>query len=183
MLDIRDFGAVGDGVADDAASMQAALDACAGAGGEVFIPSGTYRITRSLLPHSNTLVMGGGYASAIMITDTGWDTLDHAEPPPRDNVNKGAITLAGEDPWGNPSRYLDNVRITNLRIFGGLNTKYEPTESDPFRYCPSFVFLQHCNRCRIDNCWFEDGHYSSIFVEGGRGKEVARRSGRIPSTN
>ncbi|MDT0381441.1 right-handed parallel beta-helix repeat-containing protein [Streptomyces sp. DSM 42041] len=41
----RDYGAAGDGVADDANAVQAALDQCVGAGGgQVLVPPGTYRL-------------------------------------------------------------------------------------------------------------------------------------------
>jgi len=51
LLNARDFGAKGDGVADDTAALQAALVALSqpGAPGELWIPAGTYRITRTLL--------------------------------------------------------------------------------------------------------------------------------------
>lgn len=42
MIDVRRYGAAGDGVADDAPAVQAALDA--GAGGWVFVPAGVYRL-------------------------------------------------------------------------------------------------------------------------------------------
>lgn len=41
---VKDFGAVGDGVADDTAAIQAALDA----GGEVYFPAGRYKVTSQL---------------------------------------------------------------------------------------------------------------------------------------
>jgi hypothetical protein len=50
-LNARDFGAVGDGVADDTGAVQQAIHA-AGAragGGELRLPAGTYRITRTLV--------------------------------------------------------------------------------------------------------------------------------------
>jgi hypothetical protein len=44
-LNLRDFGAVGDGVADDGPALQAALDAlAAGGGGSLFVPEGHYAI-------------------------------------------------------------------------------------------------------------------------------------------
>lgn len=44
-LDVRSFGAHGDGVTDDSAALQAALDAArAAGGGEVFLPAGTYLV-------------------------------------------------------------------------------------------------------------------------------------------
>jgi len=46
------FGAVGDGVADDTAALQAGIDASTGVGGDsrvLYIPNGTYRVTNTLV--------------------------------------------------------------------------------------------------------------------------------------
>jgi hypothetical protein len=45
MIDVRDYGATGDGTTDDRAAIQAALDA----GGWVYIPEGTYALTSGVL--------------------------------------------------------------------------------------------------------------------------------------
>ncbi|GAB3093684.1 right-handed parallel beta-helix repeat-containing protein [Lysobacter terrae] len=44
MLDVRTYGAVGDGVHDDTAAVQAAINALPVDGGTVFVPAGTYMI-------------------------------------------------------------------------------------------------------------------------------------------
>lgn len=46
---VLDFGAKGDGVTNDAAAIQAAIDAMASVGGELFFPPGTYKITSPLV--------------------------------------------------------------------------------------------------------------------------------------
>jgi len=50
MLDAGEYGAKGDGVADDTEPLQRALDAQCGrrVGGQIFFPAGTYRITKPL---------------------------------------------------------------------------------------------------------------------------------------
>lgn len=48
---IKNWGAVGDGIADDTAALQAALDSGAGA---LYIPTGLYRVTATLRVRSNT---------------------------------------------------------------------------------------------------------------------------------
>jgi len=44
LVDVRDKGAKGDGSSDDTAAIQAAIDAVAGTGGTVLVPSGTYLV-------------------------------------------------------------------------------------------------------------------------------------------
>ena len=44
---VMEYGAVGNGIADDTAAVQAAIDACALAGGGVvYFPPGTYAVTQ-----------------------------------------------------------------------------------------------------------------------------------------
>jgi hypothetical protein len=62
---VRDYGAVGDGKADDTAAIQAAIDA-APAGDVVAIPRGKYRITGTLVvPKTLALVGAMAYTQAV----------------------------------------------------------------------------------------------------------------------
>lgn len=51
VVNVKDFGAVGDGVTDDTAAIQAAIDnvVARAAGGRIVIPSGTYKVNGALL--------------------------------------------------------------------------------------------------------------------------------------
>ena len=65
-VSVKDFGAVGDGVADDTAAIQAALtNAFNNGGGNVFVPSGEYITTSPLIIRSNVSFFGEGAASII----------------------------------------------------------------------------------------------------------------------
>src|SRR5690349_6913717 len=50
---VKAFGAVGDGVTDDTAAIQAALNAVPGIGGVVYVPAGTYLLTSGLAVPTN----------------------------------------------------------------------------------------------------------------------------------
>lgn len=136
---VRDYGAVGDGVTDDLAAIQAALNAVPAAGGTVVFDDGkTYLISNSILPDSNTTLMGGGYNTVIKIPDAAWTM---AAP-----YRMGVINIA----------YESNIRITNLRIRGtklGIDLDHHP----------KLVYLDHFQDVIVDHCWLENSNYEGIW--------------------
>jgi|SRR5271157_847873 len=65
-VNVRAFGARGDGVSDDTAAVQAAFDAVDGGSGAVFFPPGVYSVSSTLPVPSNTRLYGAGYSSTIL---------------------------------------------------------------------------------------------------------------------
>jgi len=61
MVSVKDFGAVGDGVTDDTAAIQAAIDA----GGNIFIPSGVYKVSQLTLK-TGVYISGAGYDITVI---------------------------------------------------------------------------------------------------------------------
>ncbi|WP_164662040.1 glycosyl hydrolase family 28-related protein [Tropicibacter sp. Alg240-R139] len=55
---VRAFGALGDGVVDDTAAIQAAIDT----GSDVFFPKGTYRVSGLVMPNNDQRLVGAGSA-------------------------------------------------------------------------------------------------------------------------
>lgn len=111
------YGAVGDGLADDTAAIQAAIDA-AGYGGVVYFPQGVYQVSQPLdLPrgvvlqgtHSNLMVGPGMVASE-------WACYIQAA----ETFTAGSmITIVGDDDGDHPA-INGEQRIQNLMFDGSL---------------------------------------------------------------
>lgn len=67
-VDVRAYGAVGDGVTDDTAAIQSAIDSSS-AGTILYFPPGTYAITAQILINKSFTIAGAGAASVLKFKD------------------------------------------------------------------------------------------------------------------
>lgn len=134
----KTYGAVGDGVTNDTAAVQAAVSAAAG--NTVFFPPGDYLITAAIDVPANTCVMGCGYGSRILCPGVGWllGTTD----------NYGLLNV----------KDVNNVRITNIRLYG---TKLADNANSP-----KLVYFENCEDLTIDHCWLENSGWEGIWSGG-----------------
>ena len=65
-VSVKDFGAVGDGVADDRAAIQRCLDYCNSTGKCVLIPNGTYKVLDSLILYDYQVIRGQGWRKTMI---------------------------------------------------------------------------------------------------------------------
>lgn len=65
-ISAKDKGAVGDGVVDDTAAIQAAINALSAAGGVVTLPAGNYKLTDALTLRSNLALLGDGDGATVV---------------------------------------------------------------------------------------------------------------------
>ena len=88
IVSVKDFGATGDGSTDDSTAIQAAINAARGSS-KVFIPKGTYIVTKTIEIPSNSHLVGDGKSTVIkMKDDIGRDTTLM-------RTGKRAVTITG----------------------------------------------------------------------------------------
>jgi hypothetical protein len=134
-VSVMDFGAVGDNVANDTAAIQAAIDYAAPLGKMVFIPSGTYKITKLTLPQqaggieivgearcdANSLSSGNYVGTVLISADTTGDIISADGGVSYENRNVKISNLSLRCATSGYAIYLKNcleqTQLTNLTIF------------------------------------------------------------------
>lgn len=154
------FGAAGDGVNDDTSAIQAALNAKK-AGGTVYFPAGTYKITQSLFFYSNQ----------ALIFDQGATLLQGAA------INNLMMNYSTEAIGGYDA--TDNVLISGATFDGGgftqdntllgiCHSKNITIENCRFRNAYGIWHNLEINSSKnvlIDGCWFEGSRKNGINAE------------------
>ena len=153
-VNVLDFGALGDGVTDDTAAIQAALDASL----TVHVPTGTYLVSTTLTFPSNQIIYGTGRQSIIKSTNTSGGIC----------MQTDAIAL------GN----LDNLTIRNLRITGAGSSSGGGAGlwlNDASRwYLEDVLIDQHGGIGLIvqDWAWIGEAHHCGFVNNGSHGVQT-----------
>ena len=180
VLDVRRFGARGDGSSDDHAAIQAALDeADSLGGGRVLLMRGTYNISSHLRFGSNTVISGSGRGAttiylmdgsntdAIRSKNNRWDDDFIENVVIRDLTTNGNREGQASDRT-NPEEYegqwtagvrpvkCRNVLIENVEGVDWNGYSFEP------QYCEHVLILN----CHSNNAQ-DDGYSISDYGSGG----------------
>lgn len=147
--------AKGDGTTDDTAAIQAAIDQVAskGEGGIVFLPSGRYRITRTLLIRAAVRVFGVGATRPVLVLG--------ANTPGFQSGVANMVVFTGDDqyrvgkvpvPVVSAVPYSDNVRDANSATFYSAlaNVDFEIGDGNPAAAAVRFRTAQHTFLSHID---------------------------------
>jgi hypothetical protein len=173
--------AVGDGVADDTDAIQAAIDQAAksGAGGVVWLPSGRYRLTHSLLIRPAVRVFGVGPTRPVLML------ADHTP-----GFGKGVVTMViftGDDqyavgpvpvpvPTALPA--TPPVRDANSATFYSAlsNVDFEIGDGNPAAACVRMRIAQHAFISHID---FRLGSgFAGVYQAGNEAEDLNFHGGR-----
>jgi hypothetical protein len=185
---VTDSGAVGNGAANDAAAIQAAIDASTAAGGGiVHVPPGVYNVGTNLLLKANVILRGAGrFATRIVYTGAtgsstlfvngvaGWGVQDLALQAPT-NVDFCVPLQVTTS---------TNGRISNIRTVGGTHAGVQISTSC-YRIQCSELFItgvQHnaastggvglwlfkdITDCQFDNVYIESTHGQGLSLDAG----------------
>lgn len=135
-INVKKCGAIGDGVTDDTAAIQSALDAAAVIGGCVFVPVGTYIIGTTLEISDDTDFSGSGWGSVLKAKST---------------LSGAILTNKSHDP--NWNQY---ITISDLYFNGNKASRANG-------YCMYFNNLQWS---RITNVKIENSPEHGIYLDG-----------------
>jgi parallel beta-helix repeat protein len=181
-VSVKDFGAVGDGVADDTAAIQDAIDAA----NSVYIPFGSYLVTAQIDLKSDLTINAD--VGAKLVLDTGitpyvlrGDTVN--------NIRITNLEIEGNGIAGFSTIYLSNVSevlldnctvtksgATGVYISTGSNvTVQNSTLSSNYYYGLEF---RDCDNCKaIGNLCADNGDTGVATSTGGRGIMLWRSRG------
>ena len=150
-VDIKAFGAIGDGKADDTAAIRMAIDA-AGFGGTVRFPMGTYKLTGTLSIESVHLLgnISGGFpsdASVMPIIE-----VTHTDGPAIKCGNYSSVhglCLQYKAPnWEKPVKYPptillagNGISVSNVKIWGAYDAIAADGKSNVGRVNLENIFL------------------------------------------
>lgn len=140
---VKDFGAVGNGLADDTAPIQAAYDALPEQGGIMFFPPGKYRFNLNVTKYN--IHMEG---SSCVKASNGGDTVDVAFVPY--DLTRPVIQV------GDDTGYVRGFRMTNCTLYGG---------SGPYGDC-GIYFAGGAYECFVHQCVVWNFKYNFKFSGG-----------------
>ena len=151
VVSVKDFGAVGDGVADDTAAVQAALNS--GSAG-VYVPKGVYGIGSQMTVPASVTVYGDGSGSEFKMLAS----LDTMFSVNGDNVHFRDLAFRGTDTEISGSaneRIIVAVQRTNVTVTG-----CELMETI------IAVQYQECDSCSMSGCYIHNIRHRIDLSQG-----------------
>ena len=150
MIDVRRYGASGDGVTDDTEAIRAALAAAESVGGSVFIPRGTYLITSQLTITARITLRGDGESSILLFDVAGASEYIRADLVDGIVVENLYFKIIGDFPgYLQEDIFLSLNKCSDCRVEGctfySLNDAGEPTM---FSHCA----VSSGNRSIVTRC-------------------------------
>ena len=172
VVSIKDFGAVGDGVTDDTAAIQDALDYATTISSAVYAPAGTYLLSATVVVPSNITLYGDGIGTQFE-RDTTATPFDFFELKNVSNITLQNFYINGVTKLDNgtaSNRYCGirvwadgGARSNNIDIIGVSidKTTSGETQTEGNR---AAILLEDCYNIRLSRCKFYDNRATAILI-------------------
>jgi hypothetical protein len=136
IVSVKDFGAVGDGVADDTAAIQAAINT----NKEVFVPNGTYLITSALVMTTGQTLRGESNLNTILKVNSAINAINISDVY---KIQIDNLYIQG-----------NNVGLVAIRVGLGVVTGAEHIISKCriYQFTSHGIHLQGCAYTKIIDC-------------------------------
>jgi len=152
IYNVKSFGATGDGVTDDQASIQSAIDeATTKEGGIVFFPSGDYLIKATLVLTPGVRLMGVSGQDNTTASGIGSTISSQTVATP-------SVSFTGDGTTNNSS----SVEVASLRI---IDTGGTPTTA---------ITFTSARNCYVNDCYFQGFSEAAVSLVSGEGNIVDR---------
>lgn len=191
-VSVKDFGAKGDGVTDDSEAFQAALDHLPDEGGTIYIPKGSYYITKEITQAKQGIeIVGDGAAggsvvraASEIITDKniycfslGDDNATHHNGPSIRNIGFRDISESGTAKGGLKITRMNFIYLENINFHdftGGEALVLNGTSADYVQY--GAIVNMRCRNCKQGiNAYRSNGIH--VFAGLLLGKNVSESRG------
>jgi len=122
VVSVLDYGATGDGVTNDTAAIQAALNSGAGL---IYFPPGTYKILSPLLPKTQQYLLGAQRTKCAIVAGTGFAGTAMISYPSGTysgitiqslTINANNIAARGLEMIGSSQGYVDQIKLRDLSV-------------------------------------------------------------------
>jgi hypothetical protein len=182
-VSVKDWGAVGDGVADDTAAIQAAIDACFGVGGiepdSLHFPAGTYKVTSPLIWNRPIRLTGSSRRGSTILAGAAMNAVIQGSLVFGDTSQRLRSSFSGININGNGLAQFgiqgttNHTNISDLRIQGTIAAAIEIG----YGWCNSCTYLELSNNTGDGLRLFDNSNqnlvsHCKIFLNNGVGITV-----------
>jgi hypothetical protein len=161
VYDVRDFGAIGDGVTDDTTAINNAAAAVGSGGGIVYLPTGRYLISKVIRLQSNTTLLGDGPQASILAAAAainGPAVDGHTDTSMVANYNYDSDD-AGDMPvaW--------NIYVIDIGLYGNGNFNFPPIGTDII-VNNGLITLKQVQNQGVYRCTIQSSSNHGIDIQG-----------------
>ncbi|MEK6532104.1 MAG: glycosyl hydrolase family 28-related protein [Deltaproteobacteria bacterium] len=151
-VDVKEYGATGDGVTDDTTAIQNAINTLSASGGTVLFPLGTYLISSTLTVPSYVFLVGvSRYRSQLKAASA----ITMVSFPDRDSAGIMQMLLTGNSTAsvgidigaGSNTVHIRDVQVHNCSASGGIGIYFHGTST------ANPCMLSHLDSFNISNCY------------------------------